>query len=62
MKKVFLSLVVVALFGTMALTSCKSGNTANTDSAATIEEPAPAPVDTAAADTTAADTTATPVK
>lgn len=58
MKKVFLSLVVVALFGTMALTSCKSGNTGNADSATTIEEPAPAPVDTATADTTATDTTA----
>jgi hypothetical protein len=59
MKKVFLSLVAVALFGTMALTSCKSGNNeAAADSATEIEAPAPAPVDTTAVDTAANDTTA----
>ncbi|HEX3006800.1 MAG TPA: hypothetical protein VHO90_04195 [Bacteroidales bacterium] len=48
MKKVYLSLVAVALFGTFALSSCKSGNTANADSAAAVEAPAPAPVDSSA--------------
>lgn len=57
MKKVFLSLVAVALFGTMALTSCKSGNAEATDST-NVEAPAPAPVDTTAVDTAANDTTA----
>lgn len=58
MKKIILSIAVVALFGTMALTSCKSGSTANTDTTA-VETAAPA-VDTAAApavDTAAVDTT-----
>ena len=55
MKKVALSLVAFALFGTMALSSCKSGNTeATTDSAAAVEAPAPAVADTAAADTATA--------
>ncbi len=56
MKKVALSLVAVALFGTMALSSCKSGNTEAQDTASTVEAPAPAVADTAVADTAAADT------
>jgi hypothetical protein len=48
MKKIVLSIAVVALFGTMALTSCKSGSTANADSATAVETEVPA-VDTAAA-------------
>jgi PBP1b-binding outer membrane lipoprotein LpoB len=57
MKKVALSLVAVALFGTMALSSCKSGNTEAADSVTTeVEAPAPAVADTAVADTTAVDT------
>lgn len=58
MKKVALSLVAVALFGTMALSSCKSGANAEADSMAadSIEAPAPEVVDTAVADTAAVDT------
>jgi hypothetical protein len=47
MKKIILSIAVVALFGTMALTSCKSSTAPTTDSTA-VETAAPA-VDTAAA-------------
>lgn len=58
MKKVALSIAVVALFGTMALTSCKSNSAPAADSTA-VETAAPA-VDTAAApavDTAKVDTT-----
>ncbi|NJK98094.1 MAG: hypothetical protein HC905_27140 [Bacteroidales bacterium] len=58
MKKVFLSLVVVALFGSLVLSSCKSGSGEAADTtAAPVEEVAPAMVDTAVVDTTVADTT-----
>jgi len=58
MKKVYLSLVAVALFGAIALSSCKSGNTEVAADSTAIETPAPAPVDTAVADTAVADTAA----
>lgn len=56
MKKVFLSFVAIALFGFIALSSCKSGAPESTaDTTPVIEEPAPQPepvVDTAVVDTT----------
>lgn len=54
MKKVLLSLVAVALFGTMALTSCKSGNTEATTDSTAVEAPAPTPVDTNTVDSATA--------
>lgn len=63
MKKVVLSLAVVALFGVMSLSSCKSSSAPATDSTK-VETPAPAAVDTAkaAVDTTKAVKADTAVK